>query len=259
MSHMTASRAKQNFGELLEAVMQGPVAIERHKSIKAIVCSPETFQETVQGHSSPALALEDRRAARAAQQLVEKNRLIKHQKLAIELLLMPRARREELILCARAEVLRWRRDRLCSADYADRWDDLLGRSIGDLTQAMCSETLEWGAALRQNSPWHLIELTSPRSATICSSCSAKHIASVGTKTVWWLAVSPFLAPKTRMGCRQRCRCPTPSALTPKRTRVESTTSAQPLVKAQRSTRTMATTSTLSHRICPRFPMAGNTG
>ena len=103
---MTASRAKQNFGALLEAVSKGPVAIERHKSIKAIVCSPETFHGTMEGYSSPGRALEDRRAARAAQQLVEKNRLIKHQKLAIDLLLMPEAQREELIARARAEVLR---------------------------------------------------------------------------------------------------------------------------------------------------------
>lgn len=161
MKHMSASRAKQNFGELLEAAAEGPVAIERHKSIKAIVCSPDTFHGTVEGHSSAGRALDDRRAARAAQQLVEKNRLIKHQKLAIDLLLMPAAKREELIARALAEVLRWRRDRLCSADYADRWDDLLGLSIGDLAQAMCSQTLEWAPALRQNSPWHVIESTTP--------------------------------------------------------------------------------------------------
>ena len=161
MEKMTASRAKQNFGELLESVAKGPVAIERHKSIKAIVCSPGSFRAAVEGPSSPGKALEDRRAARAAQQLVEKNRLIKHQKLAIDLLLMPEAKRHELIARARAEVLRWRRDRLCSTDYADRWDDLLGLPIGDLAQTMCSETLEWGAALRQNSPWHVAESTTP--------------------------------------------------------------------------------------------------
>ena len=159
MDKITASHAKQNFGELLEAVAKGPVAIERHKSIKAIVCSPETFHKTVDGKSSQGRALEDRRAARASQQLVEKNRLIKHQKLAIDLLLMPQAKREELVARARAEVLRWRRDRLCSIDYVNRWDDLLGLAIGDLAQAMCSETIEWGTALRQNSPWHVIEST----------------------------------------------------------------------------------------------------
>ena len=161
MEQITASRAKQNFGELLEALAKGPVAIERHKSIKAIVCSPETFHGRLQGRSSSERVLEDRRAARAAQLLVEKDRLIKHQRLAIDLLLMPEAKREELIAQARAEVMRWRRDRLCSTDYSDRWDDLLGRSIGDLAKTMCSETHEWGAALRQNSPWHVIESPAP--------------------------------------------------------------------------------------------------
>lgn len=161
MEQMTASRAKQNFGELLEAVARGPVAIERHKSIKAIVCSPEAFHRTGEGQSTSGQALEDRRVARAAQQLVEKDRLIKHQKLAIDLLLMPQTQREELIARARSEVQRWRRDRLCSTEYADRWDELLGLSIGDLALAMCSETREWSAALRQNSPWHVIESTTP--------------------------------------------------------------------------------------------------
>lgn len=161
MEQMTASRAKQNFGELLEALAKGPVAIERHKTIKAIVCSPETFRGALEGRSSSERVLEDRRAARAGQLLVEKDRLIKHQKLAIDLLLMPEAKREELIVRARAEVMRWRRDRLCSTDYADRWDDLLGRPIGELVQAMCSETLDWGAALRQNSPWHVVESAAP--------------------------------------------------------------------------------------------------
>ena len=159
MERMTSSRAKQNFGGLLEAAAKGPVAIERHKSIKAVVCSPELFRARVEGLSLPERALEDRRAARVAQQLVEKNRLIKHQKLAIELLLMPETKRQDLIARARSEVLRWRRDRLCSKDYADRWDELLGRSVGDMSKIMCSETLEWGSALRQNSPWHVIELT----------------------------------------------------------------------------------------------------
>ena len=158
MQQFTASRAKQNFGELLEAVAVGPVAIVRHKTIKAIICSPESFHRALGGRSSSEHSIEDRRAARAAQLLVEKNRLIKHQKLAINLLLMAEARRDDLIAQARAEVVRWRRDRLCSADYADRWDDILGRPIGELTQSMCSETLEWAAALRQNSPWHVVEL-----------------------------------------------------------------------------------------------------
>jgi len=158
MEHITASRAKQNFGELLEAVSKGPVAIDRHKSTKAIVCSPQTFHAAADLRSHLGRALEDRVAARVAHQIVEKNRLIKHQKLAIELLLMPEAKRKKFIELARAEVLRWREDRLCSSDYSDRWDALLARPTEDLIREMCSDTLDWGNALRQNSPWHVIEV-----------------------------------------------------------------------------------------------------
>lgn len=62
--------------------------------------------------------LAERRAARAAQALVDKDRLIRHQRVAIELLLLPKLGREKL-----------------------------------LARAMGSDTLEWGTALRQNSPW----------------------------------------------------------------------------------------------------------
>ena len=153
MHQITASHAKQKFGELLEALAQGPVAIERHKKIKAIVCAPEAFQAL----SSEASILAERRAARAAQRLVEKDRLIRHQKLAIDLLLMPKDRRDALIQRALAEVARWRRERLCSADYADRWEDLLLRPVEELAQAMASESLDWGTALRQNSPWPVVQ------------------------------------------------------------------------------------------------------
>lgn len=148
---MTSSHAKQNFGELLDAAVRGPVAIERHKKVKAIVCSPEVFDARVDRNS----LLAERRAARAGQALVEKDRLIKHQRLAIELLLMPPADREALISRARQEVARWRSERLCSPDYSDRWEALLSLPVADLARAMGSDALEWGAALRQNSPWHV--------------------------------------------------------------------------------------------------------
>ena len=157
MKQMSSTQAKQNFGELLEALARGPVAVERHGKVKAIVCSPEDFGQRADARSaSTDRALAARRAARAAQQLVEKDRLIRHQKLAIELLLAPRAVRSALLRRARAEVARWRRDRLCSPDYADRWDALLDRPIEDLARAMSSDTLEEGTALRQNSPWTVV-------------------------------------------------------------------------------------------------------
>lgn len=147
MQQMTSSQAKQNFGELLEAAARAPVAIERHRKVKAIVCSPEAF------HGERGSLLAERRAARAAQALVDKDRLIRHQKLAVELLLMPRKESAALIARARQEVERWRRERLCSPDYSDRWARLLSLPVRDLARAMASDDLDWGTALRQNSPW----------------------------------------------------------------------------------------------------------
>jgi len=152
MKQITSSAAKQNFGELLDAAAQAPVAIERHKKVRAIVCSPEEFQR----RAGPEALLANRRAARAAQALVEKDRLIKHQRLAIHLLLAPRAEQRALIERACQEVARWRRDHLCSADYSDRWDALLKLPVKELAQIMGSENLDWGVALRQNSPWQRI-------------------------------------------------------------------------------------------------------
>lgn len=108
---------------------------------------------TADGAKQDINPLLERRLARASQELVDKARLIKHQKIAIDLLLMSEDKREELIMRARQEVLRWRADHLCSADYSDRWDEILGYCLEDLVGAMCSETSEWGTALRQNSPW----------------------------------------------------------------------------------------------------------
>lgn len=152
MRQMSSSHAKQNFGELLDAAAREPVAIERHKKLKAIVCSPEAFQ----GRSDRDRQLAERRAARAAQALVEKDRLIKHQRLAIELVLMPLPQREALLARAREEVARWRRERLCSEDYIERWEQLLGLPVDELARAMASDSLEWGTALRQNSPWLVV-------------------------------------------------------------------------------------------------------
>lgn len=152
MRQVSASEAKQNFGELLEAVARGPVAIERHRKVKAIVCSPEVFA----GQSGREGQLAERRAARAAQALQDKDRLIRHQRQAIDLLLMPAGQSKALIAQARQEVDRWRRDRLCSLDYIERWEQLLGLPLNELARAMASDSLEWGTALRQNSPWLLV-------------------------------------------------------------------------------------------------------
>ncbi len=69
---------------------------------------------------------------------------------------MPIEKPAELVARAREEVVRWRRDRLCSVDYANRWDELLDLPVEDLAQAMGSQALDMGTALRQNSPWHVV-------------------------------------------------------------------------------------------------------
>lgn len=101
--------------------------------------------------------LAERRAARADQALLEKDRLIRHQRQAIELLLMSPEQCEDLIVQARLQVDRWRRERLCSADYIERWEQLLALPVTELARAMGSDTLEWGNALRQNSPWPVVK------------------------------------------------------------------------------------------------------
>ncbi|MFT4100728.1 MAG: type II toxin-antitoxin system Phd/YefM family antitoxin [Burkholderiaceae bacterium] len=151
MQRMTATQAKQNFGELMDALAQGPIVIERHGKVRAIVCAPDAFDR----QAARMDGLAERRAARAAQQSIDKDRLIKHQKIAIELLLMPAAQRRAAIAKARAEVDKWRRERLCSPDYADRWQALLDLPATELARAMSDESLDWGRALRQNSPWHV--------------------------------------------------------------------------------------------------------
>ena len=149
MKPITASTAKQNFGELLAAAALAPVAIERHQKVVAIICSPELFN----ARPVADLAQAERRAARAAQLLVEKDRFIKHQRLAIQLLTATRAEQKAMVARARQEVARWQHERLCSVDYVAAWTKLLNLPVKELALAMGCEDPGWGPALRQNSPW----------------------------------------------------------------------------------------------------------
>ena len=149
MPHFSSTHAKQSFGELLDAAARGPVAIEKHRKVRAILAAPEFFSAT----SRHETQLADRRAARANQALVEKDRLIKHQRIAIDLVTLPREQSRILIRRAKAVVDQWRRDRLCSQDYIDRWSQLLSLPAAALARAMTSDSDGWGPALRQNSPW----------------------------------------------------------------------------------------------------------
>lgn len=149
MQQMSSTQAKQSFGELLEAAERGPVAIEKHHKIKAIVASPAYFENA----RRDAGELADRRAARVQQGALEKDRLIKHQRIAIDLLTLPAAERAAVIDSALDTVHRWRTEGLCSQDYIEKWQALLQLAVPELARAMTSDLDGWGVALRQNSPW----------------------------------------------------------------------------------------------------------
>ena len=146
MDKVSASAAKQNFGQVLERASLAPVGIERHgKLVAALV--PAGWMER-------ANLLDERRVAREQQQRVEQDRLMAHQRIGIELL--SRGERKNLLLrAARGEVRRWSQLGLCSQDYIDRWSEWLSLPVAQLVERMCSDASGWGKAMRQNSPFAL--------------------------------------------------------------------------------------------------------
>ena len=94
-----------------------------------------------------------RRLARRAQDLVEHNRLTRHQRIALRLTSLTASDAEQMIAEAKMVVQRWRQEKLCSMDYIERWSAMLSLSPADLAEAMVSDAEGWGIALRQNSPW----------------------------------------------------------------------------------------------------------
>lgn len=149
MKNFSASQAKQSFGQLLEEAEKAPVGIERHGKVHAIVAAPRFFSADPEA----ADQAHERKLARLKQTLVEKDRLIRHQRIALDLATLPKAARDALIQAARAEIGRWKRDRLCSADYIERWSDILAMPPQAMGARMTSDADGWGPALRQNSPW----------------------------------------------------------------------------------------------------------
>lgn len=145
MDKIAASHVKQNFGEVLARAAQGPVGVERHGKLVAAIVPPRWLTQ----HG----ALDERRAARAAQQQVELNRLVAHQQLGIELLCAEPAQQRRHIEAARREIDRWEDRQLCSADYVARWRAWLELPVKQLVQRMCSQAEGWGRAMRQNSPF----------------------------------------------------------------------------------------------------------
>ena len=143
MQTFTASQAKQNFGALLSQLEHNPVAIAKHNKTVAIVMLPNA----VPVQPNPRLQ------ARIDQQQREQQRLMRHQQLAIALLCATPAQQARRLKAANAEVARWARDGLCSADYIARWSKWLELPLQKLAPLMCGEADGWGAAMRQNSPF----------------------------------------------------------------------------------------------------------
>lgn len=149
MEQFSSTNAKQQFGRLMRAAAAGPVAIERHGAVQAIVAAPEFFQPAERPHDVAA----GRRLARLNQQLTDQQRLIRHQRIALDLLTLPAKDSRAMVASARAVVQRWRDDRLCSPDYIERWSHILDLPPAQMAQRLSSDADGWGPALRQNSPW----------------------------------------------------------------------------------------------------------
>jgi hypothetical protein len=147
MDIVAASHVKQNFGEVLARAALGPVGVERHRRLVAAIVPP--------GWLARGEGFDERRAARAAQQQLELQRLLAHQQLGIQLLCAPQARQRKRIEAALGEVDRWEAGQLCSADYIQRWRSWLRLPVKQLVTRMCSDAAGWGSAMRQNSPFAL--------------------------------------------------------------------------------------------------------
>jgi len=145
MRSITASFAKQNFGEALSLCAEEPVRVQRHRKTVAGLVSPQLLA-VLEQH-------DERRAARSAQRQLEQERLAWHQHLAIELLCAPAPKRKSTMAQALREVQRWQDQQLCSADYIDRWRQWLVLDVRQLAQTMCGDADGWGGAMRQNSPF----------------------------------------------------------------------------------------------------------
>ncbi len=145
MDIIAASYVKQNFGEVLERAARAPLGVERHRKLVAGIVPPHWLAQ----HQ----ALDERRAARAAQEQVELRRLMAHQHLGIDLLCMTPPQQRKRLEAARREVARWEDEALCSADYIERWRMWLSLPAKELVQRMCSDADGWGRAMRQNSPF----------------------------------------------------------------------------------------------------------
>lgn len=104
---------------------------------------------------SPELAR--RRLARTDQQAKLADSREKHLRLAVQFAL---GGSEALALRANAlkMVNLWREKDLCSPVYIERWQKILDGSLEQVAQALLSMDREWGPALRQNTPFAVVQL-----------------------------------------------------------------------------------------------------
>lgn len=142
MNEMTATYAKQNFGDALRAAEQAPVAIKKHGRVIAVLVAPEAMGD-------------ERQLARERQATVELRRLVKHQRIAMAMLSEP-SRAPRMIADAHAVVDQWEREDSCSKDYIVAWRRLLNLPPEKLAARMCEDLNGWGNALRQNSPFRAL-------------------------------------------------------------------------------------------------------
>lgn len=149
MDVISATRAKQNFGEVLDAAMRSPVAIGKHGKVRAILSALEHWN----AQSGSAHGNSEQKLARAQQAIVERDRLIRHHRIALDLLTLPAADARRLVRDAQEQVRRWREQRLCSQDYIERWERMLSLPLRQLARSLVDDHEGWGTALRQNSPW----------------------------------------------------------------------------------------------------------
>ena len=126
-----------------------PVAITRHGKVRTILAAPGAARPSTQLACDQAA----RQLARAAQAGVEKDRLILHPRITIDLMALPDPSSRALAQAAAAVIGRWRHQQLCSSDYTERWQFLLNRPLPQMTVKRVSDLDDWASAPRQNSPW----------------------------------------------------------------------------------------------------------
>ena len=96
-----------------------------------------------------------RKRALVSQHLIEKekDRLIRHQRIAFDLATLPDEQCNKLVGTAKAVVAKCRAEYLCSLDYIEMWEQILSMEPVAMAESMISYADGWGPSLRQNSPW----------------------------------------------------------------------------------------------------------